>query len=361
VSDAPISIIEQAAKRLAELKRAGIDAPDAETTTLARSLDDVPTTPSLELAVNRMGLGDPSLFTGPAPGSGPSAHPAPLAPVPRPAASPRMDAPPRAEAPTRSEASPRAESASSRAPVSPIGRARSREVELDLARLEAAGYVLPANESSRIAEEFRIIKRPVLTNIQAGGSEMSRANMVMVTSSLAGEGKTFTAINLALSIAMEMEKRVLLVDADVAQPSIPHRLGLSPGKGLLDMLSDPSVTLSDCLLRTNVDKFTILPAGTPHARSTELLASEAMSRLVADLTNRYPDRVVIFDSPPLLASSESRVLATYLGQILFVVEADRTAQATINEALATIESCPVVMTVLNKARRTADAPYGYRH
>lgn len=342
MSDAPISIIEQAAKRLAELKRAGIDAPDADTTTLERSLQDVPATPSLELAMNRMGAGDAGLFKGPAPGSGPPQAAPPIS-THRPAVPPK----PEAEPP--------------RAPVSPIGRSRSREVELDLVRLEEAGYVLAANSSSRIAEEFRIIKRPVLTNIQSAGNGMTRANMVMVTSSVAGEGKTFTAINLALSIAMEMEKRVLLVDADVARPSIPHRLGLSPGKGLLDLLSDPSVQLAECLLRTNIDKFTVLPAGTPHARSTELLASEAMSRLVADLTHRYPDRVVIFDTPPLLASSESRVLATYLGQVLFVVEADRTAQATINEALSTIESCPVVMTVLNKARRTADASYGYRH
>lgn len=343
MSDAPISIIEQAAKRLAELKRAGIDAPDSvDTATLARSMDELPATPALELAVNRMGAGDSGLFKGPAPGTGPGPSVPPIS-THRPAVAPRADG------------------EVARAPVSPIGRSRSRQVELDLARLEEAGYVIGANASSRIAEEFRIVKRPVLTNIQAAGKDMTRANMVMVTSSVPGEGKTFTAINLALSIAMEMDRRVLLVDADVAQPTIPHRLGLSPGKGLLDMLSDPSLPLSECLLRTNIDKFTVLPAGTPHERSTELLASEAMSRLVADLTNRYPDRVVIFDTPPLLASSESRVLATYLGQILFVAEADRTAQATINEALSTIESCPVVMTVLNKARRTADAPYGYRH
>lgn len=342
MSDAPISIIEQAAKRLAELQRAGIDVPDTDTATLTRAQEGLPATPSLERAVNRMGPGDSGLFKGPAPGMGPGLSAPPIS-THRPAAQPRPDVEP------------------PRAPVSPIGRARSREVELDLARLEEAGYVIGGNSTSRIAEEFRIVKRPVLTNIQAAGKDMTRANMVMVTSSIPGEGKTFTAINLALSIAMEMDKRVLLVDADVAQPSIPHRLGLSPGKGLLDVLSDPSVSVSDCILRTNIDKFTILPAGTPHSRSTELLASEAMSRLVADLTNRYPDRVVIFDTPPLLASSESRVLATYLGQVLFVVEADRTAQATINEALSTIESCPVVMTVLNKARRTADAPYGYRH
>jgi receptor protein-tyrosine kinase len=339
VSDAPISIIEQAAKRLAELKRAGIEAPDADTATLARPVHDVPASPSLELAVNRLALADGGgLFAGPMPGTGP-VHAAAQA----------------AARPMPPDAAPH------RAPVSPIGRARSREIELDLARLEEQGYVVAANGSSRTAEEFRIIKRPVLVNIQSAGKEMSRANMVMVTSSVPGEGKTFTAINLALSIAMEMDRRVLLVDADVAQPSIPHRLGLTPGKGLLDLLSDPTVALSECLLRTNIEKFSLLPAGTPHARATELLASDAMSRLVAELTSRYPDRVVIFDSPPLLASSESRVLATNLGQILFVVEADRTAQSTISEALATIEACPVVMTVLNKARRTADAPYGYRH
>lgn len=343
MSDANLSIIEQAAKRLAELKRAGVDAPGHDTTTLDRSLQDVPATPSLERAMNRMAAGDAGPFRGPAPGTAhivpPTAPPGPRAAVP-----------------------PLVEVEPPRAPVAPIGRARSREIELDLARLEEAGYVVNANASSRIAEEFRIIKRPVLTNIHAAGKEMTRANMVMVTSSVAGEGKTFTAINLALSIAMELEKRVLLVDADVAQPSIPHRLGLSPGKGLLDLLSDPSVTLAECLLRTNVDKFTILPAGTPQARATELLASEAMSKLVADLAGRYPDRVVIFDAPPLLASSEARLMAANLGQILFIVEADKTPQATITEALSTIESCPVVMTVLNKARRTAsDASYGYRH
>jgi receptor protein-tyrosine kinase len=341
VSDNPnLSVIEQAAKRLSELKRAGIDAPDTEASAHARALADVPATPSLESAVDRMGIADSGLFTGPVPGAGPAAAAAAVLA--------------RAGAPTRANAEP------PRAHVSPIGRARSKEIELDLGRLEEAGYVVPANSASRIAEEFRIIKRPVLMNMQATGKE-ARANMVMVTSALAGEGKTFTAVNLALSIAMELEKRVLLIDADVAQSTIPLRLGVSPGKGLLDVLSDPSLALSDCLLRTNIDKLMLLPAGTPHARSDELLASEAMSRLVAELASRYPDRVVIFDTPPLLASSEARVLATYLGQILFVVEADRTPQATINEALATIESCPLVMTVLNKARRTADSPYGYRH
>lgn len=235
-------------------------------------------------------------------------------------------------------------------------------VAIDRESLRADGYLPPVEQEREIAEQFRHVKRPLVSRALGRGQErVPHGNRIAVMSALQGEGKTFTAINLALSIAMEMDKRVLLVDADVAQPSIPHRLGLTPGKGLLDLLSDPAVALSECLLRTNIEKFSVLPAGTPHARATELLASDAMSRLVAELTSRYPDRVVIFDSPPLLASSESRVLATNLGQVLFVVEADRTAQSTISEALATIEACPVVMTVLNKARRTADAPYGYRH
>ena len=343
MSDAPISIIEQAAKRLAELKRAGIDAPDADAATLVaaaagRSCHAFARTRDEPLRTRRSG------------------------PVLRPDARHRPRARRIAGGRAGDLPTPLAEVEPPRAPVSSIGRARSREVEIDLARLEEAGYVVAANASSRIAEEFRIIKRPIVMNIQAAGKEMPRANMVMVTSSVPGEGKTFTAVNLALSIAMEMDKRVLLVDADVAQPSIPLRLGLSrPARDCSICCPIPRWRCPTACSAPNIEKFTILPAGTPHARSTELLASEAMSRLVAELTNRYPDRVVIFDTPPLLASSESRVLATYLGQILFVVEADRTAQAKISEALSTIESCPVVMTVLNKARRTADAPYGYRH
>ena len=355
MSDAPpISIIEQAAKRLAELQRAGIAAPEPEVTALARPHVEAGS-PPLELAISRLPAGDPAgLFKGPAPGGGPAVHAAALAARAAARTEPDIHRAPASQ--TRAEAEPH------RAPVSPISRARSRQVELPLARLEDAGYIVGANAAARIAEEFRIIKRPLLLNMQAAGNESARTNMIMVTSAVAGEGKTFIAINLALSMAMEMDTRVLLVDADVADPSIPDRLGIESGKGLMDLLSDESLSLSDCLLRTNIEKLTLLPAGTRSARSTELLASDAMTRLVGELNTRYPDRVVIFDSPPLLASSESRVVATSLGQIVFVVEADRTPQATVSDALATIEGCPLVMTVLNKARRTAsDAPYGTRH
>ena len=132
------------------------------------------------------------------------------------------------------------------------------------------------------------------------------------------------------------------------------------GPGLLDILTRDDVSFSDAMIRTNVDKLAILPAGSRHRRSTELLASEQMANLLRELASRYADRVIIFDSPPLLATTEARVLATHMGQIVMVVAADATSQHAVNQALATIESCDVVMMALNKARRTdVGAYYGY--
>jgi exopolysaccharide/PEP-CTERM locus tyrosine autokinase len=180
----------------------------------------------------------------------------------------------------------------------------------------------------------------------------------MVTSAMPGEGKTFTAINLAMSIAAELDNTVMLVDADVARPSILRTLGLPQGPGLLDVL-EHQVDLSSVLLRTNIEKLTVLPSGTPHPRATELLASVAMRDLLDDMATRYADRIIIFDSPPLLLTTESRVLATHMGQIVVVVQAGRTLQNEVQHALATIESCPVKMTVLNKVQGETTGRYGY--
>ena len=135
---------------------------------------------------------------------------------------------------------------------------------------------------------------------------------------------------------------------------------LAPERGLMDILSGEVDDLSDVLLRTNIEKLTLLPAGMPHARATELLASEAMTQLLEQMSNRYPDRIIIFDSPPLLVTTESRVLATHMGQIVMVVEAERTTHSTVRQALATIENCPVKLMVLNKSReRGPGSYYGY--
>jgi receptor protein-tyrosine kinase len=238
----------------------------------------------------------------------------------------------------------------------------SMQVEIDLKRLAHMGGITPDSERSQIAEEFRLIKRPLLANaFGQGGSAVKNGNLIMVTSSLPGEGKSFCSINLAISIASEMERTVLLVDADVARPRLPEYLGVRMGKGLLDVLRDESLALSDVMLRTNIPKLSLLPAGRSDRHGTELLASSAMTRLISDLANRYPDRVIIFDSPPLLSTSEASVLATHMGQIVMVVEAERTSQEALKEALGQIESCEVIGMVLNKATALLgnDNYYGY--
>lgn len=235
----------------------------------------------------------------------------------------------------------------------------SRRVDLDLEALAAAGYVTPHSPRTRTADQFRVIKRPLIRNAMGDGKEgTAHSNLIMVTSALAGEGKSFTAVNLAMSIATELDHTVMLVDADVARPSVLRILGLPAGPGLLDLLDDSS-KMSEVLMRTNVDKLTLLPSGTPHKRATEMLASEAMRRLLDDMASRYPDRIIIFDSPPLLLTTESRVLATNMGQIVVVVQAGRTLQSDVQHALATIESCPVKMMLLNQVRVDERSAYGY--
>lgn len=244
--------------------------------------------------------------------------------------------------------------AAAHAPAAPV----SRMIQIDLAALAAKGMVTPEQPRSAIAEEYRVIKRPLLRNAtDASSARIDNANLIMVTSALPGEGKTFSAINLAVSMAMELDYTVLLVDADVSRPSVFRQLGLPPERGLMDVLAGDVTDLSDVLLRTNVEKLSILSAGMPHQRATELLASESMNRLLKQIASRYPDRIVVFDSPPLLVTTESRVLATHMGQVVVVVESERTTHASVKQALATIESCPIKLMLLNKSRQ--GGPGGY--
>jgi exopolysaccharide/PEP-CTERM locus tyrosine autokinase len=227
------------------------------------------------------------------------------------------------------------------------------------------GMVTAAGGRTRLLEDFRVIKRPLLQRAFAERAEGEKpGNLIMVTSSLPGEGKTYCAINLAMSIAMELDHTVLLVDADVARPSVLRSLGLPAHRGLMDILLDDKIDMSDVMLRTNVDTLSILPAGTSTPRATELLASSAMSTLVDEIAHRYPDRIVIFDSPPLLLTSESRVLASHMGQIVMVVEAQTTTQHAVKEALHQLEGYQNVNLIYNKTREfpgieeTYDYHYG---
>jgi protein-tyrosine kinase len=250
--------------------------------------------------------------------------------------------------------------------ASPAQGADQRPV-LPIHGLGLEGFISPQTERSRTAEEFRMIKRPLLQRAfseQAATGE--RPNVIAVTSSVAGEGKTFTSLNLAISIAMELDRTVLLVDADLANPGLSRLLKAQDLPGLTERLLDDNVDLRSLLLRTDVPKLTLLPAGRRHRRSTELLASNAMKGLLDELATRYPDRVVLFDSPPLLATSEASVLAEQAGQVCLVVESTTTPQFLVKEALGLLGHQDRVSLVLNKTRDELLSGrrgyyYGYRY
>jgi protein-tyrosine kinase len=255
------------------------------------------------------------------------------------------------------------------APVSSPSAVESTEKtlryeELDLVRLKDAGMVTQDGTRSQIFEEFRLIKRPLLKNaLGQGPTQIRRGNLIMVTSCMPAEGKSFCSLNLAMSIAMEMDHTVLLIDADVAKPSLPRMLGIDGGLGLMDVLLEDNLPISQALIRTNIDKLKILTSGRHHPNATELLASGAMRDLLDDLSNRYSDRIIIFDSPPLLATTESRVLATQMGQVVIVVEAGQTTHQSLREGLSHIESsCENVSLILNKTKfRGGSGYYGYSY
>jgi protein-tyrosine kinase len=222
-------------------------------------------------------------------------------------------------------------------------------VTIDLRRLSDMGYLVPSASRSRLADEFRIVKRVLLGNVANDANASGRASLIVVTSALPGEGKTFCAVNLAMSMAMEVDTTVLLVDADVLRPSLLPRLGLRADRGFIDLLTDSRLPLSSVLLRTNVPNLSILPAGTPNVRSHELLASGAMRSLLNDLASRSASCVVIFDSPALLLTTEAGTLASLAGQVLLVVAAGQTTHRAVAQAMAALEHSPVVLSVLNRS------------
>jgi protein-tyrosine kinase len=222
-------------------------------------------------------------------------------------------------------------------------------LQLHLQRLEQQGQLVSPSKRSRLTEEFRHIKRPLLANIRRADSGVHRASLIMVTSALPREGKTFFSLNLALSLATEMDTSVLLVDADVVQPELMKRMGVPPRWGLLDLLTRPELSLSDVVLPTHNPKLSLLSSGTPNDLSSELLGSDAMAHLLTSLATRCPDRIVIFDAPPLLVTNEAQVLASRVGQVVMVVEASKSPMASVTQAFAMLEACPIVMAVLNKA------------
>jgi protein-tyrosine kinase len=215
--------------------------------------------------------------------------------------------------------------------------------------LREMGLLAPEDQEQNSAEQFRMIKRPLLDFASGKGADQAEnANIIMVSSALSGDGKTFNSINLALSMALEKDTSVLLVDADVAKPNVSELFGVSDKQGLIDLIIDDKLGIADVVMRTDIPGLSLLPAGSHDDYATELLASRRMANFMEVLSQTFPDRIVIMDSPPLLATNEARVLANLVGQIALVVCAGHTPQAAVTDALESIDDSKAVNLILNR-------------
>lgn len=223
---------------------------------------------------------------------------------------------------------------------------RASRVAVDRSALSAAGYLDPAAPPTATSEEFRIVKRRILTHALADGAQ-PRDRLVLINSPHAGDGKTWVALNLALSLAAEKELEVLLVDADFGKPGVCQTLGISAVPGLMDALVDPAVDLAELIVPTDLPSLSILPAGRSVHNDTELLASSRTRAVLNDLVASHPRRIVLLDSPPALAASAASELARHVGEVLMVVRADRTSEAALRDAVQLLSACPRIEAILN--------------
>jgi exopolysaccharide/PEP-CTERM locus tyrosine autokinase len=238
----------------------------------------------------------------------------------------------------------------------------TKTLMIDKAALRAAGLLPPESQERQLQDEYRHIKRPLIARVFGRGVErVANGHLIMMASAAPGDGKTFTSINLAQSMAQEKDMSVLLVDADVAKPHISSIFSLRQEPGLLDVLRDESLDVESVILPTNVPRLSILPAGTPSETATEMLASERMRATVARLAAYDPNRIVLFDSPPLLLTSESRVLAGIVGQIVLVVCAGRTPQRAVFDAIELLGEGRSVGLVFNQSNERSNSSYRYEH
>ena len=240
--------------------------------------------------------------------------------------------------------------------------APERILPIDLDTLRVAGLLPPAHQERELAQQFRQIKRPLINNALGRGVEaLPEGNLVMVASAVPGEGKTFTSLNLALSIRLEEDVTVLLVDGDVVNPRLSQLLGADDARGLLDVIKDPSLSIASAILATDVPGLSFLPAGHQDPNATELLSSSRMLEVAAQLATQDTSRLVLFDSAPLLLTTESQALTQVAGQILMVVRADSTPQHVVLEAVDTLAESKSVSLVLNQSMKQPHAGYYYRY
>jgi len=239
------------------------------------------------------------------------------------------------------------------------------EFVLDRGRLAGFGIAIPSAARSRTVEEFRLIKRNLISAWSQNDLRADRraSRLIMVTSARPGEGKTFTALNLALAFASERNVKALLVDVDTQHSTVPKVLGIGGNKGIVDVLAG-NLELSEVLIQTNIPNLMILPAGRGGPHVPELLSSHEMEVLLDEMTQRLGEYYFIIDTPPCMASSDAAALAPLVGQIVFVIEAHNTQQGEIEAALSTLGACPRISLLLNKSDSLATehfGSYGYNY
>ncbi len=239
-------------------------------------------------------------------------------------------------------------------PVQPVAFA-GPFIEVDRDRLHQEGLIQPEAPATGLLEEFRIVKRELLADARASASDIARR--ILVCSPHPGEGKTYCAMNLAIALAGERDVEVVLVDADVMNPSVTRRLGIEVDKGLMDTLADKALLPENLVSPTDIDGLFVMPPGNSGARDTELLTSARTSEVLDRLTRGAPNRFVIFDTPPALAASPAAELAAHVGQALLVVRADQTGRAALEDARQLLSACPDIKLLLNA---TQFSPSGRR-
>lgn len=245
--------------------------------------------------------------------------------------------------------------------ASPQSQVSERRIFIDREAVRSAGYLPESGEDRRFADEYRQIKRPLINAAFAGEPTIGPSpRLVMMASALPGDGKTFTSINLALSIARERDTSIVLIDADFAKPHISRIFGVSDELGLLDVLGNPSIDPESAIIQTDVRGLSILPAGTRRDPVAEMLGSVRMIEVVARLLARDPRRVLLFDSSPLLMSSESLAITGVAGQVVLVVRSGKTPRRAVLEALGQLGEAKSVGLVLNQGSRgLTRGLYGY--
>jgi receptor protein-tyrosine kinase len=247
-------------------------------------------------------------------------------------------------------------------PLSLTSRDLKAIVQLDIERLRAAGRLPSEAMAAQTEDEIRRIKWPLLKAIEGReGVKPARNNVVLVTSAMPAEGKTFTSLNLALSIVRDREMRVVLVDGDVAKPGLTPALGLEGRPGLNEALEDASCDVSSVTYMTDVEGLFFVPAGKWNPHAPEFFAGSRMPQLMEALSRRIGRGVVIFDSPPLLATNEAQVATRFAGQVLIVVRAEETEQQAVLDAISLIDKDAPVSAVLNRCKPSLLSQYYGRY